>query len=170
MKEENLTQLSKELLEILKAKGKLTIEEMLEWIRSKGGSTLILSVAISELESNNLIKKLGNWEKSEPLFPLPQAIELINTEVQKVKVEEKRAVEKKDEMEEKLKEYFARYYSVGELRIRLDFANKLKEIDPFLKKLEEKGLIVWNRELGVVTATDELLNEYRKNKSLLDVF
>lgn len=169
MKEENLTRLSKEMLELLKTKGSLTIEEMLEWIKSKGGSSLILSVIINELESNNLIKKSGIWEKSEPLFPLPQKIEIVATGREKIKVEEK-AVERKDEIEEKLKEYLARYYSVGELRLRLDFANKVKEIDPFLRKLEEKNLIIWDRELGVITATEELLNEYKRNKSLIDVF
>lgn len=169
MVEQELSGLSKELLEILKNKGKLSIEELLEWIKSKNASNLVLSATITELETNGLIKTEGIWEKSEPLFPLPKKIEII-TKKQEVKVEKKQERKEEDDLEKKVKEYIAKYYSVGELRLRLDFANKTKEIDPILRSLEEKGLIYWDRELGVITASQELANEYKKSKSLLDVF
>jgi len=170
MSTDQLNELSKELLEILKNKGSLTIQELIEWIRSKKGSNLVLSAVISELENRNLIKKIGVWEKSESLFPLPQKIELVTIKEMKpsnLKIEKK---ETKDEIEIKVIEYLARYYSVGELRLRLDFSSKIKELDPILRSLEEKGLIIWDRELGVITASDKLLSEYKKTKSLLDLF
>jgi len=170
-----LDELSKELLEILRRRGSLSIQEMLEWIKSKKASTLVLSAIISELESKNLIKKIGHWENSEPLFPLPKQIELVidktKSEVKQEMIQEKKIeVKPKNDIEEKVLDYLARYYSVGELRLRLEMASKIKEIDPILRNLEEKGLIIWDRELGVITATDKLIAEYKKSKNILDIF
>jgi hypothetical protein len=52
----------------------------------------------------------------------------------------------------------------------LDFSDKIKEMDPILKKLGEEGLIVWDKELGTITATDKLIDGYKKQKKFIDYF
>ncbi|HLI46085.1 MAG TPA: hypothetical protein VKU94_02720 [Geobacterales bacterium] len=173
MGEDQLDELSRELLDILKKKGYLSIQEMLDWIKSKKGSTLVLSALISELESKNLIKKSGYWENSEPLFPLPKQIELLKKEESIIKQqpiqEQKVEIKPRNDAEERILDYLARYYSVGELRLRLEMGNKIKEIDPILRSLEERGLIIWDRELGVITASEKLMSNYKRTKNILDV-
>jgi hypothetical protein len=115
------------------------------------------------------VKLIGKWSKSEPLFPLPEKVEIAvsKTKEEKPKIEEKKEI---IEGEEKLREYIAKYYSIGELRIRIDFDKKVKNIDYVLRKMEEEGLIIWDREIGVITATQKLLEQYKKVKSFTEVF
>jgi hypothetical protein len=173
---DNISPLAQSLLELLKIKKTLTINEILEWSKSKNINKLVLSTIIGELDEKGLIAQSGRWAQSEPLFPLPERIEI--KEVEEERKEEK-LEERKEEIKieksqlqyiEKVKEYIARYYSVGELRLRLDFSDKIKEMDPILKKLGEEGLIVWDKELGTITATDKLIDGYKKQKKFIDYF
>jgi hypothetical protein len=158
-----------ELLSLIESKGQIEIEELIKWAKEKGASNLVLSALLSELEEKKVVKLIGKWSKSEPLFPLPEKVEIAvsKTKEEKPKIEEKKEI---IEGEEKLREYIAKYYSIGELRIRIDFDKKVKNIDYVLRKMEEEGLIIWDREIGVITATQKLLEQYKKVKSFTEVF
>lgn len=166
---DKISQLAQSLLDLLKTKKSLTINEILEWSKSKNINKLVLSTIIGELDEKDLIIQVGRWAGSEPLFPLPEKIELKETK-EEVKKEEVKLEKEQLQYFDKVKEYIARYYSVGELRLRLDFADKIKEMDPILKKLSEEGLIVWDKELGTITASDKLVEEYKRQKRFVDYF
>jgi hypothetical protein len=173
---DNISPLAQSLLELLRIKKTLTINEIVKWSKSKNINKLVLSTIIGELDEKGLIIQIGRWAHSEPLFPLPERIEIkeIKEEVKEKKLEEIKEEVKIEKPQlqyiDKVKEYIARYYSVGELRLRLDFSDKIKEIDPILKKLVEEGLIIWDRELGTITATDKLVNDYKKQRKFIDYF
>jgi hypothetical protein len=170
---DKISPLAQSLLDLLKTKKSLTINEILEWSKSKNVNKLVLSTIIGELDEKGLIIQVGRWAGSEPLFPLPERIELKEIkEKSKEEIKKEETILEKDQLQylDKVKEYIARYYSVGELRLRLDFADKIKEIDPILKKLTEEGLIVWDKEIGTITASEKLVEEYKRQKRFVDYF
>lgn len=158
------------LLSFIESKGSVDIEELIKWAKEKGASNLVLSTLLSELEENGKVKLIGRWEKSEPLFPLPQKVEITKPRPKEEKTLKPLEKKEQTEVEEKIKEYIAKFYSVGELRLRLDFESRIKVIDPVLRKLEDEGYIIWDRDFDVVTATQKLLDQYKKVKSFTEVF
>lgn len=170
MQNKKQASLFEELLSFIESKGTVNIEELIDWAKEKGASNLVLSTLLSELEEKNKVKLIGRWEKSEPLFPLPQKVEFLITKQKEIKTVPAPEKKESSEVEEKIKEYIAKYYSIGELRLRIDFENKIKIIDPILRKLEDEGYLIWDRDLGVITATQKLLEQYKKVRSFTEVF
>ncbi|MEM3832136.1 MAG: hypothetical protein QW128_00850 [Thermoprotei archaeon] len=150
-----------ELLKILKDNnGRVSIEHLLDWIKNKGGSMLVLYALLSEAEKLGKIVQIGIWPSSDPLFQLPREVILKQPVQEQVQKAEK--VQQIDSILEKELEtainYLRKYFSVGEIRFRLELGNKIHNIDKVLKELESRGLIEYNRDLGVINATSKLLS------------
>lgn len=149
-----------ELLKILKDNnGRVSIEYLLDWIKGKGGNVLVLYALLSEADKLGKIVQIGIWPKSDPLFQLPREVAL------KQQVQEQQKTEKTQQVDNMLEDelkiaitYLQKYFSVGEIRFRLDLGNKIRNIDQILRELESRGLVEYNRELGVINATEKLLS------------
>lgn len=160
-----------ELIEILKNNnGRVSIEYLLNWIRNKGGNILVLYTLLYEAERMNKIVQIGIWPESDPLFQLPREVALkqqVQEPAQKIETEQK--IDR--DLEEQLNiaiNYFQKYFSVGEIRFRLDMGNKIRDIELVLRELETRGLIEYNRDLGVINATEKLLS-MRSKKGLHEI-
>lgn len=160
-----------ELIEILKNNnGRVSIEYLLNWIRNKGGNVLVLYTLLSEAERMDKIVQIGIWPESDPLFQLPREVALkqqIQEPVQKIETEQK--IDRN--LEEQLNiaiNYLQKYFSVGEIRFRLDIGNKIRDVELVLRELENRGLIEYNRDLGVINATEKLLS-MRSKKGLHEI-
>lgn len=151
---------------IAENRGKVHIKDVYNWMKKHGGDKIILYTIIDECIKRGIIKGEGNWEESEPLFPLPEYI-LIREESKKT-VETKEAIKLKEaklsEEEKVFIEYMRKYFSVGILRLKDDLKRKLRSPEDIIEKLEREGLIIYNREDGVVTASEKLMSKYMKPK------
>ncbi len=150
-----------ELLKILKDNnGRVSIEYLLNWIKGKGGNVLVLYALLSEAEKLGKIVQIGIWPSSDPLFQLPREVALKQpVQEQAQKAEKMKQIDNILEKELEIAvNYLQKYFSVGEIRFRLDLGNRIRNIDQILRELESKGLIEYNRDLGVINATEKLLS------------
>jgi hypothetical protein len=150
-----------ELIEILKNNnGRVSIEYLLNWIKNKGGNILVLYALLSEAEKMDKIVQIGIWPGSDPLFQLPREVALkqqTQEYIQKVETEQRIDHDLEQQISIAIN-YLQKYFSVGEIRFRLDVGNKIRDIELVLRELEAKGLIEHNRDLGVINATEKLLS------------
>ncbi len=160
-----------ELLEILRNNnGRVTIEHLLNWIKNKGGNVLVLYTLLSEAERMGEIVQIGIWPESDPLFQLPREVALkqqVQKYVQKIEPEQRVDSVLEQQLDIAIN-YFQKYFSVGEIRFRLDMGNKIRDIELVLRELESRGLIEYNRDLGVINATEKLLS-MKSKKGLHEV-
>lgn len=142
---------------IEKRGGEVTINDLFEWINKFNAGELVLYTLIRRAKKMGLIETHGVWRsKSISFFYIfPLKIRLVKTPT--MEKEHPFVTDKID----RVKKYLGKYFSVGDVRIKEDLREiSESEWPQIIKRLEEEGYIIYNREYGVITATEKLLEKY----------
>ncbi len=165
MRRNKLNELLRELrIFISRRGGEVRIDELIRWIEERGGGELVLLTLLNKAEEFGIIECEGvrTSKNLPPFYKLPARVRLrqpgLIVTTKPVRREEKH-VSTLEEGITVVSQYLKRYFSVGDLRIRDDLGRRIPNLDEVLREMERRGLIIYNREYGVITASEKLLKE-----------